>query len=75
MVGEASKVDAWFICGPGPMMDAAEAALLDRNVDNDRIHIERFTGDRASAALAVQMGELQEKARGLTLRVDLDGRT
>ena len=25
------------------MMDAAEGALLDRNVDKDRIHIERFT--------------------------------
>jgi len=75
LVGEASKVDAWFICGPGPMMDAAEAALLDRKVDKDRIHIERFTADRPSAALAAQMAELQEKASGLTVSVTLDGRT
>jgi ring-1,2-phenylacetyl-CoA epoxidase subunit PaaE len=75
LVGDAGKVDAWFICGPGPMMDAAEAALLDRNVDKDRIHIERFTADRPSAALAAQMAELQEKAAGLTVSVTLDGRT
>ena len=24
LVGDAGEVDAWFICGPGPMMDAAE---------------------------------------------------
>ena len=75
LAGNAAQVDAWFICGPGPMMDAAEAALLDRNVDKDRIHIERFTADRPSAALAAQMAELQEKAAGLALAVTLDGRT
>ena len=75
LVGTPADVDAWFICGPGPMMDAAEAALLDRNIDKDRIHIERFTAGRPSAALAAQMAELQEKAAGLTLSVTLDGRT
>ena len=25
LVPQANDVDAWFICGPGPMMDAAEA--------------------------------------------------
>ena len=68
-------VDAWFICGPGPMMDAAEAALLDRGVAKERIHIERFTAGRPSAALAAQMAALQEEAAGLTLSVTLDGRT
>ena len=42
LVDEVQDVDAWFICGPGPMMDAAEAALPDRGVAKDRIHIERF---------------------------------
>ena len=27
LVGDPAKVDGWFICGPGPMMDAAEGAL------------------------------------------------
>jgi ring-1,2-phenylacetyl-CoA epoxidase subunit PaaE len=75
LVDDAPAVDAWFICGPGPMMDAAEAALTDRGVARDRIHIERFLAGRPSAALAAQMAQLQEKAAGLTLSVTLDGRT
>ena len=75
LVGDPASVDAWFICGPGPMMDAAEGALLDRNVDKERIHIERFTADRPSAALAAEMAQLQTKAAGATVSVTLDGRT
>jgi ring-1,2-phenylacetyl-CoA epoxidase subunit PaaE len=75
LVEDVAAVDAWFICGPGPMMDAAEAALSDRGVAKDRIHIERFLAGRPSAALAAQMAQLQEKAAGLTLSVTLDGRT
>ena len=75
LVDEPTDVDAWFICGPGPMMDAAEAALIDRDVAKDHIHIERFLAGRPSAALAAQMAQLQEKAAGLTLSVTLDGRT
>ena len=75
LVDDPDEVDAWFICGPGPMMDAAEAALIDRDVAHDRIHIERFTAGRPSAALAAQMAALQQEAAGLTLSVTLDGRT
>ena len=75
LVDAPGEVDAWFICGPGPMMDAAEAALVERAVAHDRIHIERFTAGRPSAALAAQMAALQEEAAGLTLSVTLDGRT
>ena len=32
----------YFICGPGPMMDAAERALLDLGVPGERVHTERF---------------------------------
>jgi predicted ferric reductase len=32
----------FFICGPDPMMDAAEAALLELGVPADRVHTERF---------------------------------
>jgi ring-1,2-phenylacetyl-CoA epoxidase subunit PaaE len=75
LIDQPEEVDAWFICGPGPMMDAAEAALLDQGVAKERIHIERFTAGRPSAALAAQMAALQEEAAGLTLSVTLDGRT
>ena len=75
LIGDPASVDAWFICGPGPMMDAAEGTLLERNVDKERIHIERFTADRPSAALAAEMAQLQTKAAGATMSVTLDGRT
>jgi ring-1,2-phenylacetyl-CoA epoxidase subunit PaaE len=75
LVPDASEVANWFICGPGPMMDAAEGALLDRGIDKERIHIERFTADRPSAALAREMAELQTRAAGTTVSVTLDGRT
>jgi ring-1,2-phenylacetyl-CoA epoxidase subunit PaaE len=74
-VPEVGEVDAWFICGPGPMMDAAEAALVGRGVGHDRIHVERFTAGRPSAALAAQMAQLQEQAAGLQMAVTIDGRT
>jgi predicted ferric reductase len=32
----------FFICGPGPMMDAAEAALVQLGVPGERVHTERF---------------------------------
>jgi ring-1,2-phenylacetyl-CoA epoxidase subunit PaaE len=75
LIDDPQAVSDWFICGPGPMMDAAEAALAERGTDKDRIHIERFTAGRPSAALAAQMQALQEQAVGLTVSVTLDGRT
>ncbi|GAB3915917.1 ferric reductase [Microlunatus endophyticus] len=32
----------YFICGPDPMMDAAEGALLGLGVPTERVHTERF---------------------------------
>lgn len=75
LVRDAAEVDGWFICGPGPMMDAAEGALLDRNVPKERIRIERFTADRPPEALSREMAQLQTKAAGVTVSVTLDGRT
>ena len=75
LVPDAAEVDGWFICGPGPMMDAAEGALLDRNILKDRIHIERFTADRPPEAVAKEMAQLQTQAEGVTVSVTLDGRT
>jgi len=75
LVPDAAEVDGWFICGPGPMMDAAEGALIDRNIPKERIHIERFTADRPAGAVAKEMAQLQTQAEGLTVSVTLDGRT
>jgi len=75
LVPDAADVDGWFICGPGPMMDAAEGALLDRNVPKERIHIERFTADRPPEAVTREMAQLQTQAEGVNVSVTLDGRT
>ena len=75
LVPDAADVDGWFICGPGPMMDAAEGALLDRGVPRERIHIERFTADRPAGAVVREIAELQTQAQGVTVAVTLDGRT
>jgi len=75
LVPDVAEVDGWFICGPGPMMDAAEGALLERNIPKERIHIERFTADRPAGAAVREMTELQTQAEGVTVGVTLDGRT
>ena len=75
LVPDAAAVDGWFICGPGPMMDAAEGALLDRNIPRERIHIERVTADRPPEAVAHEIAQLQSEAEGVSVAVTLDGRT
>ena len=75
LVPDAFQVAGWFICGPGPMMDAAEGVLLDRNIRRVSIHIERFTADRPAGEVSREIAELQSKAEGLTVSVTLDGRT
>ena len=75
LIGTPKEISDWFICGPGPMMDAAESALIDRGVGRERIHIERFTADRPKDSLVKEMADLQSKAAGLTVSVTLDGRT
>ena len=75
MLVDPAEVAAFFICGPGPMMDAAEEALLARGVDRDRIHIERFTAGRTSAMAQAQMQTLSREASGAAMTVTLDGRT
>ncbi len=48
LAGEA--IDEAFVCGPAPMMDAAEAALRAAGVPQERIHVERFGTPAPSGA-------------------------
>jgi ring-1,2-phenylacetyl-CoA epoxidase subunit PaaE len=70
---DPAEANAFFICGPGPMMDAAEEALLARGISKELIHLERFTADRPAEAQA-QLAELSREAAGLSMLVTLDGR-
>lgn len=71
---DPSAIDAFFVCGPGPMMDAVETGLRERGVASDRILIERFTTGPLSTAQVDAARELEEKARGLRMTVVLEGR-
>lgn len=71
---QPAHVDAFFICGPGPMMDAIETALNVNGVENSRILIERFTTGPLSAAQAAAARAAVEKAAGLRMSVTLNGR-
>jgi len=75
LLAPPEEMTAFFICGPEPMMVAAEEALLDRKVPRERLHLERFTGGRPSAEVAAHLASLQEEAGGRTLTVTLSGRT
>ena len=41
-IAEAGDAD-YYICGPGPFMDAVERAALAAGVPAERVHLERFT--------------------------------
>jgi ring-1,2-phenylacetyl-CoA epoxidase subunit PaaE len=69
-----ATVDNFFICGPGPMMDAIEAALAARDVAKGKILIERFTTAELSEAQAAAARALEKKAAGLRMSVTLNGR-
>ncbi len=78
LVPDAAEVDGWFICGPGPMMDAAEGALLDRGVRQSthpyRAVHRREAGRRGHARdrAAAEQGRGADRvghARGRTRRV------
>ena len=69
-----AHVDAFFVCGPGPMMDAVEEALVAKHVEKSRILIERFTTGPLSEAQAAAARALEQKAAGLKMSVTLNGR-
>jgi ring-1,2-phenylacetyl-CoA epoxidase subunit PaaE len=71
---DPADIDAAFICGPGPMMDAVETGLKVAGVPDDRILIERFTvGALTEAQLAVTR-DLERKAEGKPVKITIDGR-
>ena len=71
---DPSDVTAFFICGPGPMMDSVEAALLGHGIPPQRILIERFSTSPPRAEDQIEGEVLARKAAGTKLTVTLDGR-
>jgi ring-1,2-phenylacetyl-CoA epoxidase subunit PaaE len=68
----ADTIDATFICGPAPMMDAAEAALHQAGVPHEKIHIERFGTPLPQAG--IQAMKIDDSAPAAQLVVIADGK-
>ena len=61
------KDAVYFLCGPGGMIDAVEALLLEQGVDKKAIYHERFTsGETAKVEVPANTGDAN-------LKVHLDG--
>jgi len=71
---DPSDLDAAFVCGPGPMMDAVEKGLVAAGVPSERILIERFTVEAMSEAQLAAAREMERKAEGKPITITIDGR-
>ncbi|WP_455361804.1 flavin reductase family protein [Streptomyces sp. SYSU K21746] len=64
-----------YVCGPGPLMDAAEQALRALGVPGGRIHRERFLSLGGDVLEAPAVVESAPAEGGSTAEVELDGDT
>jgi ring-1,2-phenylacetyl-CoA epoxidase subunit PaaE len=71
------EMDAFFLCGPGMMIESVRHALLKLGADPARIHAERFANDASPATrpVVVTPDTAIAPAKGLThVTVVMDGR-
>ena len=71
---DVGKIEAAFICGPGPMMDAVESALIAAGVAKENILAERFSVGALNPEQAKRAAALEQAAAGRQVEVTLDGR-
>jgi ring-1,2-phenylacetyl-CoA epoxidase subunit PaaE len=67
-----NSMDEVFICGPEPMIEATESALLEAGVPRERIHTERFAS--AGAPKATPPAKAATDSGGVRLSVIVDGK-
>jgi ring-1,2-phenylacetyl-CoA epoxidase subunit PaaE len=71
-------VDAYFLCGPGTMIDAVTRSLVDLGVASTRIHAERFAADAPARTTvtdrAKASAERAPSAQSVEVTVVMDGR-
>ncbi|WP_213298914.1 1,2-phenylacetyl-CoA epoxidase subunit PaaE [Paraburkholderia sacchari] len=68
----ADEIDEAFICGPAPMMDAAEVALKEAGVPQQKVHVERFGSPLPQAG--VPAVEITESTPAADLEIVIDGK-
>ncbi|WP_116812600.1 1,2-phenylacetyl-CoA epoxidase subunit PaaE [Steroidobacter cummioxidans] len=75
------ETDAFFLCGPGDMIESVRDTLTGLGVDATRIHTERFASDSpvsaslATAARAKPQGAVAEEVAKITITMDGRQRT
>lgn len=70
----ANAIDVAFLCGPGAMMDAVEAALIDAGIDPRQIRSERFSAGELSTARREEVERLERQAAGKSIKVTINGK-
>ncbi len=63
----------YFICGPTPMMDAAEKVLQEKSIDRENIHIERFSSNIPTNVDGTKKVDLSQVKTGAGLTAHLKG--
>ncbi|MEC7863751.1 MAG: 2Fe-2S iron-sulfur cluster-binding protein, partial [Bacteroidota bacterium] len=63
--------DAYFICGPGEMIDMAVAFLLEKGVEKSKIHFERFNSAKKQKKIKSKT-EVAEIMSNVTVIIDGD---
>jgi ring-1,2-phenylacetyl-CoA epoxidase subunit PaaE len=75
---DPAAVDAYFLCGPGTMIDTVRDGLLQLDVDPTRIHSEHFTSDatlsRPPAQPAAHPQTAAQPDAAIPVTVVMDGR-
>jgi len=65
----------FYICGPGPFMDVVEAVLVDQEIDDEKIFIERFSSpidpDRTEVQVSAEEGAQEGDVK---LKITADGK-
>lgn len=65
----------FYICGPGPFMDTVEAVLVEHEIDDERVFIERFSSPIDPDRLEVQVLAEEEPQTGdVKLKITADGK-
>lgn len=69
------EVDAFFICGPEPMIHAVKDTLAEMGVDPSKVHFELFTAAAPVADKPVEVTDTGSDRKGKSARVEvvLDG--
>jgi ring-1,2-phenylacetyl-CoA epoxidase subunit PaaE len=71
------ETDAFFLCGPGNMIESVRDTLVELGVDAKRIHTERFASDMPAGTIQPAVQEKPKRATAehvAEITVTMDGR-